>query len=340
MSQVPFTFANSSGNIPLSRLDVNFANVKAFADTAGIVTANNQPNIKQLGVLNSLSVTGNITGANIIGTIAGSVANAVFAEQAGRVTSSAQPVITSVGTLTSLQVTGRVVAATYFGDGQNLTNLPVQPGDYSNANVTGFLPVYSGALGFGVSTGILSGESQESVFLGFRAVSNQGDFAVAVGSGAGEIDQQYAAVAIGDNAGLRNQGANAVAIGTFAGSDNQGENSIAIGYLSASSSQLSNSIVINASGIDLQTSQSGFHVAPVRNDVGNVTNNLYYNTLTREVTYAESVAAESVAVQLPAYADASARDTAIPIPSAGMMILTGTTPQIYVGSAWGNITVS
>ena len=66
MSAVPFTFANASGAVPASELDVNFANVKAAADTAGIVTTNAQPNITSVGTLTALSVTGNIIGVNLL----------------------------------------------------------------------------------------------------------------------------------------------------------------------------------------------------------------------------------------------------------------------------------
>jgi len=53
MSAVPYTFANDTGNIALSQLDVNFANVKAQADTAVVVTASAQPNISSVGTLSS-----------------------------------------------------------------------------------------------------------------------------------------------------------------------------------------------------------------------------------------------------------------------------------------------
>ena len=138
---VPYTFANRTGNIPLSELDANFSNVSAFSSTAATVTAAAQPNIASVGALNSLavvgtiagsslaivgnisssnlsvtgtvrgstlSVTGNITGGNIIGTLIGSISNAVFANTAGTVTTNAQPNITSVGTLSSLTVTANI----------------------------------------------------------------------------------------------------------------------------------------------------------------------------------------------------------------------------------------
>ena len=57
---VPYTFANQTGNIALSELDANFANVKAAADTAGTVTSAAQPAITSVGQLTSLTVSGNI----------------------------------------------------------------------------------------------------------------------------------------------------------------------------------------------------------------------------------------------------------------------------------------
>ena len=64
---VPYIFANASGQIPLNELDANFANVKAFATTAGSVTNNVQSNITSVGTLTSLNVSGNITGNTFIG---------------------------------------------------------------------------------------------------------------------------------------------------------------------------------------------------------------------------------------------------------------------------------
>jgi hypothetical protein len=72
MSTVPFSFSNQVGPIPLSELDVNFANVKAAADTAGTVTTNAQPNITSVGTLTGLSVSGNIVG-NLTGQVSGNV---------------------------------------------------------------------------------------------------------------------------------------------------------------------------------------------------------------------------------------------------------------------------
>lgn len=80
MSSVPYIFADDYGNIPLSYLDANFANVKANVDyataagaastalaatTAGTVTTNAQPNITTVGTLSSVTVSGNATVGNI-----------------------------------------------------------------------------------------------------------------------------------------------------------------------------------------------------------------------------------------------------------------------------------
>ena len=61
MSTVPYIFANSSGNIPLSELDSNFANVKAQVDSANVVSNAAQPAITSVGTLTALTVSGNIT---------------------------------------------------------------------------------------------------------------------------------------------------------------------------------------------------------------------------------------------------------------------------------------
>lgn len=99
MPSVPYTFAGQTGPIPLTELDQNFANVKAFATTAGTVTASAQANITSVGTLTSLAVTGNINGANlIVGTVYGTLSSATEAN------------ITSVGTLEGLAVSGSISA--------------------------------------------------------------------------------------------------------------------------------------------------------------------------------------------------------------------------------------
>jgi hypothetical protein len=65
-----------------------------------------------------------------------------------------------------------------------------------------------------------------------------------------------------------------VAIGTGAGSTNQGNNSI----------------ILNATGANLnQTTANTFTVAPVRNDVANTGNVMFYNATTKEITYGNTI---------------------------------------------------
>lgn len=145
---VPYIFANDTGNIALSDLDVNFANVKASADTAVVVTANAQPNITSLGTLNSLTATGNIStsgyfkgnGSALTGVIA---SNANATNLIGNTLSSnvLNSSLTSVGTLGNLQVTGPVTA------GGAITGLTVSTIVISaSGNVTGGNILTAGAL--------------------------------------------------------------------------------------------------------------------------------------------------------------------------------------------------
>lgn len=162
-----FTFNEVSGNVAIpGNLSVvgNIFGLVAnanYANFAGTVLTNAQPNITSVGTLGNLAVTNDINSSalttgfitlngnmNSNGTIAafffngngnplfglngsnviGAVANANFATTAGTVTTNAQPNITSVGTLTSLNVTGNITNAnnisatnTIFANAANIT---------------------------------------------------------------------------------------------------------------------------------------------------------------------------------------------------------------------------
>jgi hypothetical protein len=98
------------------------------------------------------------------------------------------------------------------------------------------------------------------------------------------------AVAIGSNAGADLQGNTAVAIGAGAGFDNQGNSAVAIGYFAGQSAQGNNSIIINATGAALNAlTANTFTVAPVRNDVANTGNVMFYNATSKEITYGNTI---------------------------------------------------
>ncbi len=118
--------------------------------------------------------------------------------------------------------------------------------------------------------------------------SNQGLAAISIGYVAGDATQGSHAIAIGGNSAQANQATRAVAIGYAAGQYSQGTNAIAIGSFAGNSGQIANSIALNASGVALNPSNSGFYVAPIRNVTGS--NVLYYNATTNEVTYSNQVA--------------------------------------------------
>jgi hypothetical protein len=142
------------------------------------------------------------------------------------------------------------------------------------------------AVAIGDSAGEVS-QGEIAVAIGYQAGQTiQGNAAVAVGAGAGAGTQGVQAVAIGTDAGATTQANRAVAIGYLAGSIAQGTAAVAIGYYAGELNQGNNSIIINATDTSLQqTTANTFTVAPVRNDVANVAEILFYNTTSKEITY-------------------------------------------------------
>jgi hypothetical protein len=129
MSSVPYIFANQTGNIALSDLDANFANVKAnvdYASYAGLATT---------------------------ATTATTANTANTATTAGTVTTAAQPNITSVGILTSVSVSGNVVTG-------NITSGNVVTGNITGGNLlaAGNVSATGNVIsGNAITSGIVSG---------------------------------------------------------------------------------------------------------------------------------------------------------------------------------------
>jgi hypothetical protein len=81
-----------------------------------------------------------------------------------------------------------------------------------------------------------------------------------------------------------------VAIGYAAAQINQGASAVAIGFYAGQTSQANNSIILNATGSALnQTTANTFTVAPVRNDVANTAQVMFYNTTSKEITYGNTI---------------------------------------------------
>ena len=154
--------ANVTGTVA----NATYAVTSGSTTTAATVTTAAQPNITSVGTLTSLTVTGNISGANITGTyygagtgltsipganVTGQVGNALVA---GTVYTNSQPNITSVGTLSSLSVTANTSTGGiktdnyYYANGVSISFA----GAYSNSNVASYLPTYTGQVGTGAAT--------------------------------------------------------------------------------------------------------------------------------------------------------------------------------------------
>jgi hypothetical protein len=228
-------------------------------------------------------------------------------------------VLSTTGNVTAGRVsaTGKVTGNYILGNGSQLTGLAA---NYGNANVvanlaalgtnpvsttgnitggnvnTGIVTLTNGAvirdtagnaIAIGQGAGEYPAQGAGAVAVGFNAGNYlQSNSAVAVGNGAGGYTQGTGAVASGWNAGNYLQGNSAVAIGNNAGYTGQGRVAVAIGAGAGVTNQGNNSIIINATGANLdQTTANTFTVAPVRNDVSNTANVMFYNAITKEVTY-------------------------------------------------------
>ena len=182
----------------------------------------------------------------------------------------------------TLTLTATKIALGYLsglgGAGQGTNSVAV--GSYSGYNTQG-----NSAVAIGVNAGMTQGD--DTVAIGSNAGGSQTTQAVAVGFGAGQNTQSMGAVALGYASGQTAQGLRAVAIGSVAGNDHQGAQSIAIGHNSGYSYQPANSIELNATGSPLNYANltAGLYITSVKNDTANVTNVMYYNTTSKEVTY-------------------------------------------------------
>jgi hypothetical protein len=139
-----------------------------------------------------------------------------------------------------------------------------------------------------VAVGAFAGEIRQdnnAIAIGYIAANeDQGDHAIAVGVNSGGQRQASFAAAFGVEAGYRDQGARSLALGYQAGAFNQGQESVAIGKGAGHTNQAANSVIINASGVNLNGVESGFYVAPIREEFGPQV--LYYDpTGTKEVTW-------------------------------------------------------
>lgn len=140
---------------------------------------------------------------------------------------------------------------------------------------------------FGVAVGYYAGSTSQggnTVAIGTLAGNNtQSSEAIAIGHIAGNNRQGPFSIAMGYFAGSTGQGSNSIAIGQNAGYGGLGTNSIAIGTNAGPTGQASNSILLNASGLGITPSTTGFFVKPIREVANSYL--LYFNSGTNEITY-------------------------------------------------------
>ena len=103
---VPFIFANASGRVPASELDVNFAYVANNVSTANVVVFAAQPNITSVGNLTALVVNGSVTSSQYIGN-GNALTNIPGSNVVGAVTYA-----TTANSVTGGNVSGPVAYAT------------------------------------------------------------------------------------------------------------------------------------------------------------------------------------------------------------------------------------
>ena len=193
--------------------------------------------------------------------------------------------VTVAGNVTSGNVNTGVIALT---NGATITNTVANAVAFGRE--AGLTSQGISAVAIGPSAGTTT-QGVQAVALGVRAgQTTQGNNATAIGADAGYSGQSANATAVGGGSAQVSQGDAAVAVGHLAGQTSQGISAVAIGKLAGNTNQGNNSIILNATGAALdQTTANTFTVAPVRNDVANIGNVMFYNATSKEITYGNTI---------------------------------------------------
>jgi hypothetical protein len=293
-------------------------NVAVYASGSVVLETNSDGNVSQQWSFND---TGDIIFPNGATLRDGNAGQLTFGASAGRVSQSGYAVAIggSAGEYNQgVGATSIGLAAGFNNQGSGTTAVGYNAGRLSQGNL---------AIAVGFDSGVDS-QGQAAIAIGNNSGrKNQKEFSISIGYYAGNTSQGNNSVSIGYGAGYENQKPNAVSIGKNAGFNLQGLNAIAIGENAGYNAQANNSIIINATGSELNlTTANALVVAPVRNDTGNITNSMYYNTTTKEVTYAPSYGNAQVSTYLPSYSGNIASVTV-----SGQMAVFG---NVFVGNTY------
>jgi hypothetical protein len=286
----------------------NVANAN-YAAFAGNVVNASQPNITSLGILSSLSVSGNANLGNVranaitllstnvqLGASSSAGGNSAIA--IGNTANASGTNAIAIGnSASSAGVNGIAIGYGAKAINQETISIGFQAGQGADARRAVFIGYQAGNSG----NASISGEIG-AVGIGSFSATASSDGAVAVGYLAANGKQDYQAVAVGYSAGIR-QANYAVAIGSLAGYGNngantQGANSIAIGYTAGYNISHANTIIINGSGQQLDSTQANsLFVKPIRNTP--TANYIFYEPTTGEISYSTVPPGSANAAGLP-----------------------------------------
>ena len=237
---------------------------------------------------NSLTMNNSGAGENSGSTFDGSSAKTISYNTIGASPLAGSSSLTTVGTITSGTWNGSTIALANGGTGQTTLSGVKSTLGLNTTNVA--IAIDAGLTNQGnqgIAIGSEAGKTNQSanaIAIGAGSGrNNQGSAAIGIGYVAGDGTQGNNAIAIGSNAAQSNQASHAVAIGYAAGQYGQGANAVAIGSFAGNNGQVANSIAINGTGNNLNPTNAGFYVDPIRN--GTTYNTMFYNPSTKEITY-------------------------------------------------------
>ena len=237
---------------------------------------------------NTISTTGNVTAGYLFGNgsqLTGLAATYGNANVATFLAAFGSNTVVTTGNITGGNISTGVVTLTNGATIRDTAGDAVAFGRSAGLTTQG-----DSAVAIGNSAGQATQGAQGVAIGWYAGNTSQAPQSVAIGTQAGYTGQGSLAVAIGIQSGYDTQGNNSVAIGRNAGYITQGANAVAIGSRAGLSSQANNSIIINATGNTLnQTTANTFTVAPVRNDVANTAQVMFYNTTSKEITYGNTI---------------------------------------------------
>ncbi len=335
-------FANGNSNIGI----INNANITfSSAGNANVMIIDGAG----AEVTGYFSVTGDISAANLVGPHTAGNSNIVITTN-GNITFTSNSNATMVVTDTGANVAGYANATYFVGDGANITGI-LDNGNSNivitaNANIT-FTSTSNATMTITDTGANVSGYVDATYFVG--------DGANITGITLANLDNGNSNVVITANANVTiTSSSNATMVITDTGANISGYANVT-GNLSAANlvgtlASGNSNVAITANGNITLTATSNSTV--IITDIGanvtgyaNITGNANIGNIgtggivsaTGNITGAKVTA--TVAHQLPVYADTTARDAAIAVPTTGMLVwlTSGSNVQVYTGSVWANL---